>query len=198
MKRASLLLLLLSGCTATQETIQKRQEALGEFSAQSNFAEAKQIAEIEEWKDSPRKIVMLYVNFPPGSENVIPLQCRGVPASSTESLEPNNGTPYKSSSAGAWLVPVDGVDVLTNEMAGRDGTFGDPVHFRQCLTVDGQYIDIPAQGVPYIVSSMPYTFAPNTIKQDTALRNKLKLIEDTLKRGQCISPETLEPIPCEK
>jgi len=161
-----LALIALVGCASVQSTVQQRQEAIGQPAATSNFAEAKQIQDIEQWKDDPGKIVLLYINFPPGSDNVVTVQCRGVPASSTESLEPNEGTPYGSFEGGAWRVPIDGVDTATREMAGRDGTFGDPVHFRQCLTVDGTYIDIPAYGVPYLVSSAPYTFKPTTVKRD--------------------------------
>ncbi len=146
---ALLAALALVSCNSTQATIDNRNQAIGQPSAASNFAEAKQISEIEQWKDDPGKIVILYVNFPPGSDNVIVVQCKGVPASSTESLEPNQGAPWGIGESGRWRVPVDGADVGTTEMAGRDGTFGDPVHFRQCLTVDGSYIDIPAYCAVY-------------------------------------------------
>lgn len=186
--------LLLAGCGATQQTVQRRNEVIGQQVVQGNFAEAKQISDIEVWKDDPGKIVLLYVNFPPGSDNVINVQCKGVPASSTESLEPNIGDPWGH--VDTWRVPVDGYDVATKEMAGRDGTYGDPVHFRQCLTVDGTYIDVPAMGVPYVVSSVPYTFKPSTVKRDFEAEARLLKAEEIIRRGGCVNGETLVEQPC--
>lgn len=188
--------IILVSCASTQATVEQRNQAIGQPATASNFAEAKQISEIEQWKDDPGKIVILYVNFPPNSDNVLIVQCRGVPASSTESLEPNEGTPYGAFESGAWRVPIDGVDTATREMAGRDGTFGDPVHFRQCLTVDGSYIDIPAYGVPYLVSSVPYTFKPTTVKRDFEAEARLLKAEEIIKRGGCVNAETLLEEPC--
>lgn len=189
-------LFILIGCASTQGTVQQRNEAIGQPSAASNFAEAKQIADIETWKDDPGKIVLLYVNFPPNSDNIITVQCKGVPASSTESLEPNQGRPYGWAEGTGWRVPIDGTDTSTTEMAGRDGTFGDPVHFRQCLTVDGTYIDIPAYGVPYLVSSAPYTFKPTTTKRDFEAEARLLKAEEIIRRGGCVNNETLVEMPC--
>ena len=191
------LVLVLSACTPTQERIRERDVALGRQSTSenSNFQEALQIQDIEEWKDQPGKIVMWYVNFPPGSDNVIPLQCKGVPVSSTESLEPNIGIPYSSGSS-KWRVPIDGVDTLTEEMAGRDGTYGDPVPYRQCFTVDGQYFDLPAMGVPYIVSSAVLSFPPSTVKRDFEAEVRLLQAEEIIKRGGCVDAETLVEIKC--
>ena len=190
------LALSLLACTPpVQQNVQERQSALGVPSGSSFFYEARQIQDIEEWKDIPGKIVILYINFPPGTDNVISLQCRGVPASSTESLEPNAGAP-RDVTYDSFLVPVDGVDIYTNELAGRDGTFGEPVHFRQCLTVDGNYIDIPAYGVPYLVSSAPYTFPPSTIKRDFEAEARLLVAEQIIQRGGCVNPETLLEEPC--
>lgn len=193
----TVVMLILSGCGAVQETIQQREAIIGQRSATSNFAEAKQISDIENWKDDAGKIVFWYVNFPPGSDNILVLQCRGVPASSTESLEPNVGRPYAANGIG-WRVPVDGYNVATEEMAGRDGTFGDPVHFRQCMTVDGQYIDIPAYGVPYLTSSAIYSFPPTTVKRDFETEARLLAAESIIRAGGCVSPETLAKIACPK
>lgn len=190
-------LFLLAGCGSVQGTIQQRETVLGQRSVSSNFAEAKQISDIENWKDDSGKIVFWYVNFPPGSDSILVLQCRGVPASSTESLEPNEGGP-SSSLESTWLVPIDGIDTRTREMAGRDGTFGDPVHFRQCMTVDGQYIDIPAYGVPYLTSSGIYSFPPSTVKRDFETEARLLAAESIIRAGGCVSPETLEEIECPK
>lgn len=186
---------LMVGCGSVQETVAERQAALGAQPDKSNFMEAKQIQDIEVWKDNPGKIVILYVNFPPGSDNVLQFQCKGVPTSSTESLEPNVGDPW-STSGYRWRVPIEGADVATSEMAGRDGTYGDPVHFRQCMTVDGQYLDIPAYGLPYLVTSGPLTFPPSTVKRDFEAEARLLQAEQIIKAGGCVNPETLEKIEC--
>lgn len=127
---------------------------------------------------------------------VPPIQCIGVPASSTESLEPNVGRPYRNWS-GYWQVPVDGIDIATEELAGRDGTFGDPVHARQCMTVDGHYVDIPAYGLPYLVTSQAYSFPDATVQRDFETEARLLIAEEILNRGGCINPETLIEIECE-
>lgn len=192
-----IMMILLTGCGAVQQTIAEREAVLGQTDVSSNFAEAKQISDIEKWKDDAGKIVFWYVNFPPNSDNVLVLQCKGVPASSTESLEPNIGIPWTNTSTG-WRVPVDGYDVNTSEMAGRDGSFGDPVPYRQCMTVDGQYHDIPAMGVPYLTSSALYSFPPSTVKRDFESEARLLVAESIIRRGGCVNPETLEEIECPK
>lgn len=186
--------LILASC-ATQETISERNDAIGEFNVNSNFEEAKQISDVEKWKDSPGKIVNLYlINPVTGGLLVPPIQCKGVPNSSTESLEPNSG--YPRGSMNAWLVPIDGTDVYTTEMAGRDGTFGDPVDFRYCISVDGNYYDFPSMGLPYLVTSASYTFPSATVSRDYETEAKLLIAEEIIKRGGCIDVQTLQEIPC--
>ena len=84
--------LVTVACSATSATIDNRNKVMGERSAESNFLEAQQVAKVEDWKDTPGKIVNVYIlNTVTGSLWVPPIQCMGVPNSSTESLEPNNG-----------------------------------------------------------------------------------------------------------
>lgn len=203
MKRVLVVMLMLFvltsavACRSTQATVQERNEAIGQRSAESNFQEAQQVAEVEDWKDIPGKIVNLYlINPVTGGLLVPPVQCKGVPNSSTESLEPNTGYPYGLTSGSVWVVPVDGVDVGTTELAGKDGTFGEPVPFRYCISVDGNYYDFPALGLPYLVSSASYTFPEATVSRDYETEAKLLIAEEILKRGGCISTETLTEIPC--
>lgn len=184
-----------SACGATPTNVNDRNEAIGGLAEKTNYLEAKQINEIEKWKDQPGKIVTWYIEFPPESGNVLTLQCRGVPTSSTESLEPNIGDPWGS--IDGWRIPNPGdYDIWTQELAGRDGTFGDPVPYRQCFTVDGQYIDVPAIGVPYMVSSGLYTFAPSTVQRDFESEVRLLQAERLIAEGRCVNPETLVEIPC--
>lgn len=190
----TLLSLIMAGC-ATQETIDKRNEVLGERSADSNFFEAQQINDIEDWKDDPSKIVNVYIINPVTGGLLIPtIQCKGVPASSTESLEPNVGSPSGASTS--WRVPVDGRDIYTQELAGRDGSFGDPVHFRQCMSVDGNYHDWPVYGVLVLVSSSSYTFPDSTVKRDFEAEARLLKAEEIIRKGGCVNVETLEEIAC--
>ncbi len=190
------ILLLMAACGTQQETVQERNQALeGVSDGQSNYQEAKQVAEVEEWKDIPGKIVNVYlINPVTGALAIPPIQCQGVPNSSTESLEPNLGYPAGLSSG--WRVPIEGVDVITQEMAGKDGTFGEPVAFRYCISVDGNYYDFPAMGLPYIVTSASYTFPAATVNRDYATEAKLLIAEEIIKRGGCIDINTLQEIPC--
>lgn len=202
MKRFLLLALfatiLLAGCTPTSETLAARNRALGDEegrSVESNFQEAKQVDAVEAWKDQDGKIVNVYlINPVTGGLLVDPIQCMGVPNSSTESLEPNQG--FSSSSGYLWRVPLEGLDIFTDELPGKDGTFGDPVHFRYCQGVDGNYYDFPAYGLPYLVSSASFTFEPATVKRDFEAEARLMVAEEVLKRGGCIDVATLEEVDC--
>lgn len=192
--------IVLAACAKQQETIADRNAAIGDnqSSVPSNYFEAQQIQNIEEWKDNPDKIVNVYIfNTVTGGLLIPPVQCQGVPASSTESLEPNVGSPRGFDSGSYWVVPIDGTDVLTNEMAGRDGTFGDPVPFRQCLSVDGHYYDFPALGMPYLVTSASYTFPDATVQRDFETEIRLLQAEALLQAGKCVDMQTLVEVPCE-
>lgn len=188
---------LLAAC-GTNAGLEARNEALGDTErniTEGNFQEAQQIDAVEAWKDQEGKIVNLYILNPvTGGLLVDPIQCIGVPNSSTESLEPNRGTRY---SGAFWRVPVDGLDIYTDEIPGKDGTFGDPVHFRYCLGVDGNYFDFPAYSLPYLVTSASFTFEPATVKRDFEGEARLLVAEEILKRGGCIDPTTLVEIDCQ-
>lgn len=190
--------MMLVGCASSQKVIDERNAVIGIRSAESNFQEAAQISRTEDWKDIPNKIVNVYIINPvTGGLLVSPIQCQGVPNSSTESLEPNNGSPW-SAAQGRWRVPVDGLDVATTELAGRDGTFGDPVPFRSCMGVDGNYYDWPVIGVLAIVTSASFTFPEATVKRDFVAEARILQAEEIINRGGCINPETLIEKPCEK
>lgn len=47
--------LVNAGCYGEQAAVEKRNEVVGQHSADSSYTEAKQIDEIEEWKDNPNK-----------------------------------------------------------------------------------------------------------------------------------------------
>jgi hypothetical protein len=191
--------LVLVGCRRpVQETMVERNRVLGEREAAGNFFEAQQIATIEDWKDDSSKLVNVYIINPvTGGLLVPPIQCMGVPASSTESLEPNDGAPacYGGNCYDAFQVPVDGVDIRTTELSGRDGTYGDPVPFRQCMSVDGQYHDW-SQFMDVLVSSASYTFSEATTKRDFEAEARLIVAEEILRNGGCVDVETLQEIEC--
>lgn len=191
---AFLVVAIFTGCAQQQQTLVERNNAISRTD-KSNYYEAQQISDIEAWKDNPGKIVNLYIINPVTGGLLVPaIQCKGVPASSTESLEPNEAVPWTN--ATSWFIDLDGVDGGTTEMAGRDGTFGEPVAFRQCMTVDGNYIDFPGLGLPYLVSSASYTFADATVKRDFEAEARLLAAEQIIERGGCINVETLLEIPC--
>lgn len=197
-----LLVFFITGCGQVQDTVQERNKAIGVVD-KSNYYEAQQIADIEEWKDVPGKIVFLYI-FPPNIDMVIVVQCKGVPTSSTESLEPNVGAPTntgnsRSTEYYSFVVPdTDGgsQSITTNELAGRDGSFGEPVPYRQCMSIDGHYYDLPAMGMPYFVSSVPYTFPQATVQRDIEVEVRLMQAQQIIANGGCVNPETLEKVDC--
>lgn len=209
MRKFILLLMLfmlsvgVTACGGTvQQSVEDRNRVLGQEGngGDSNYQEALQIQKVEKWKDQVGKVVNVYlINTYTGLLLAPPIQCQGVPNSSTESLEPNTGVPYTSSSLGGWKVPIDGVDVITQEMAGRDGTYGDPVPFRYCLDVAGAYHDWPAEPgtvFPYITSNS-YTFEPSTIQPDFEAAARIAMMEAILGRGGCVNPETLLEVKCD-
>lgn len=184
-------LVLLGACAPVSEREKAKQVALGDLPDKVNFLEAKQIVAIEQWKDDPGKIVNVYILNPATGGLWIPtIRCVGVPTSSTESIEPNIGSPYVKSSGGRWRVPIDGIDVLTEEMSGRDGTYGDPIAYRQCMDVTGQYHDW-SQFTQVVVSSADYAFSEATVKRDFEAEARLLQAEEILKNGGCIDTETL-------
>jgi hypothetical protein len=190
-----LAMLVLAGCGVTQATIEERNQVIGVRSATSNFFEAQQINQIENWKDDPGKIVMVYIINPAtGGLLVPPIQCVGVPASSTESLEPNQGATSYGMTYG-FEVPVDGYNIFSHELAGRDGTFGDPVPFRQCMGIDGNYHDW-SMFMQVLVSSASYTFPEATVQRDFEAEARLLKAEEIIKRGGCVNYETLEEKEC--
>src|SRR3989344_8066980 len=62
----------VSGCSVTQGTIEKRGEVLGQRPADSNFLEARQIGDVEDWKDLKGKIVNVYLINPATGNLLVP------------------------------------------------------------------------------------------------------------------------------
>lgn len=184
----------LSACGQVQDTVADRNRALGTVENKSNYFEARQIKQIEEWKDNPGKIVYMYINFPPFSDRVITVQCKGVPTSSTESLEPNVGLTYNGNT---FIIPdIDGGSqtMRTEELAGRDGTYGDPIPYSQCMNIAGSYYD--SRNVPLFVSSDFFSFPSIPVVKDAALEVRLMAAERIIANGGCVNPETLEEQEC--
>jgi hypothetical protein len=199
------LLLTITSCASPQEhttNVERDRVLAGAFDNDSNFFESQQIAEIEEWKDQPGKVVNLYLFDPvKGGLLVPPIQCKGVPASSTESVEPNEGmSDYWRYSGDDAHVPfkenIEGQEVFTFEMPGRDGTYGDPAPYRQCISYDGHYYDFPNLGVPYLVTSATYTFPDPTVERDIETELKIRQLEIVLENGGCVDFNRLVEIDC--
>lgn len=188
------MMIVLSACETTQNTVAERNATVQKSTTKSNFYEYRQMLEIEEWKDIPGKPVNAYIFIPNG--DVLTVRCKGVPTSSTESNEPNYGWTGYTLSYG-FNVPQDGADVYTTEQAGRDGTFGEPVPFRQCMSVDGQYYDWSAiGGLPVLITSAAYTFESPTTERDLDTEVKLLQVQTILARGGCVDADTFEEIKC--
>ena len=189
---ASVLALHFTGCAQQQGRVDDAIKAV-EVPDKSNYFERKQIAEAEKLNDRPGKVYWWYILATDG-RLITSYTCIGRPASSTESLEPNNSTSYSSGTK--WKVPLEeGQLGYTEEMMGLDGTYGEPVPFRYCITPEGHYVDV-AMYQPSIVSSIPLTFPAPAVRFDEQLEAKKLQAEQTIKSGGCID-SALNTIPCE-
>lgn len=205
---------MIGGCAspATQDIVNERNIAIAGISdGVQNFEEAKQIEITEAWKDNPGKTVYVYLfNMALGGLVTAPIQCEGVPNSSTESIEPNIGGPdYWPNRTSVptdtypFRVPIsDDESVLTFEMSGKDGTYGDPVPFRYCMTKDGQYYDFPANGVPYLISSELIIFPEPRVVEDLPTQIAKERAIYLIQQGKCVDINTLnagnvDVIPCD-
>lgn len=197
------MIMVLAACTSpVQEDVAKRQEAVAAAVGPSGdraYNEAIQMAKIEQWKDDEQKIVNWYIfNQATGNLLIPPVRCIGTPLSTSEDLEPGSGNPYRGDNAGSgyrFRVPVDGVDILTEEVAGRDTTYGDEVPAWECLTVEGQYIRI-GMFTPNLVSSASFTFPPATVQRDLETEILLEQAKALIQAGKCVNAETLQEQPC--
>jgi len=194
----ALVVLILTGCGSV---VQPNAEAAIEAApaiGKENFLERQMINRIEWITDQPGGIYFVYFLGPDG---VSPLQlaCIGRPTSSTESLEPNDAQyAYKHSDGDytfrPFLFPLgenaDGVEVMagTTEQAGRDGTYGEPVDFRQCATPTNGYRDFPAGQGAYlpIVSNEPLSFNNGIQEINREMLAKQLIAEKALMDGKCV------------
>jgi len=186
--------LLTSACTQTQDRVIEAQKTV-QIPDKSNYFERRQIAEAEKLNDRPGKVYWWYLLSDQG-QLIHSVTCIGRPVSSTESLEPNDSIPTGSASYG-WLVPLEGSQRgYTTEMMGLDGTYGDPVPFRYCITPEGHYFDA-SQSMRTIVSSIPLTFEAPKVRFDEALEAKKLQAEAILRQGGCID-SGLNKIDCKE
>ena len=186
-------LVLLSGCGNNESVDPDAVRALT-----NPPAERQQMLDIEDWKDTRgQSPVFLYVVNIQG-ELLLSATCRGVPTSSTESPEPNNAHSdgFTSYNDYGFRVPnSDGRRMYSTEQMGRDGTYGDPVPYRQCLTPEGRYLDVPPQMA--IVSSVPLTFPSAGVAVDAALEARRLQAEQAVKEGKCLNDD-LSIRPCDQ
>lgn len=179
-------------CAEQQGRVDDAQKAVA-VPQKSNFFERKQVAEAEILNDKPGKVYWWYVLAGDG-RLITQFTCIGRPASSTESLEPNQI--WSTSAMGyGFKVPLEeGQEAFSTEAMGVDGTYGEPVPFRYCITPEGHYVDV-SHFTSSIVSSIPLTFAAPQVKFDEQLEAKKLVAEKTIKDGGCID-SNLNPINC--
>lgn len=188
---ALFLSLATAACAPTQQRVTDAQNAV-DVPDKHNFFERKQIAQAEIMNDRPGKVYWWYILSDDGGL-ITSITCVGRPASSTESLEPNNAYAGYGLTYG-FQVPMDGADAFSTEMMGIDGTFGDPVPFRYCITPEGHYMDV-SMFQKTIVSSIPLTFPAPEVRFDAELEAKKLIAERTLANKGCID-SNLNPISC--
>jgi len=181
-----------AGCGVQQKRVAEAQKVV-QIPDKSNYFERRQIAEAETMNDRPGKVYFWYILSSEG-KLVQCFTCVGRPASSTESLEPNQIYTTSGMTYG-FEVPLEGdQSAYTSEAMGIDGTFGEPVPFRYCITPEGHYVDV-SMFQNSIVSSMPLQFEQTLARFDAELEAKKLIAEKTLKEGGCID-SNLNPIPC--
>lgn len=190
----------IAACSTPQATVGERQDRVRDQvgsvdPSQQAYMEAVMMARIEQWKDDQAKVVNAYLfSRATGGLAVPPIRCVGTPVATTEDLEPNSGVPRGSSSY--FLVPTDfGVDILTNEIAGRDTTYGDDVPALECLDVGGDYHRWGAD-MDYYVTSRSLAFPPSNVT--LSLEEQVRLVQATelIRQGRCVNPETLAEESC--
>ena len=188
------LVLIIAGCgTIEQASVQEAIEAVPGVD-RSFFRERMVMAEVEMINDDPSRLFHLYV-FNRGTGALrFSVVCKSRPLSSTESLEPNQIYSWSNLEHGV-SAPLEGeVQAYTTEAMGRDGTYGDPVAFRMCVTPEGHYVDFP-EDADYIVSSVPLTFPAPESRVDSEQYARQLLAERAIQQGGCID-FNLNVIPC--
>jgi hypothetical protein len=153
-------------------------------------AERQQALDVETWKDNRggAPVFMYVVNLQ--GELLLSVTCRGVPGSSTESVEPNEGYAYGYSqynNYGFRTLDDTGRRIYSPEQMGKDGTYGDPVSFRFCMTPEGAYVDVPPSMA--IVSSVPLSFPQAGVSIDAALQARTLEAERAIKEGKCLNDD---------
>lgn len=192
-----ILLLGLAGCmdTPTQTRVSEAQTTIP-IPDKTNYYERRQIAEAEAFNDQPAKLVFWYILSDDG-RLITSFTCKGRPVSSTESMEPNQIYGAGSTQYGQYgfAVPLEGgITAYSPDAMGTDGTYGDPVPFRFCMTPDGHYVDVPATQ-RYIVSSIPLTFPYPEVRFNEELESKKLQAETAVKAGRCVD-SALNVIDC--
>lgn len=195
-----MVLALVAACSEPQASVGERQDRVRDQVGVTDprnqaYMEAVMMAKIEQWKDDEAKVVNAYLfSRATGGLAVPPIRCVGTPVATTEDLEPDNGVPRGSSSY--FLVETDfGPDILTNNIAGRDTTFGDDVPALECLDVGGDYHRWGAD-MDYYVTSRSLAFPPSNV--GLSLEEQVRLVQATelIRQGRCVNPETLTEEPC--
>lgn len=163
-----------------------------------HFEERKQVARAEELLDQPGRIYFVYF-FTETGDLLDTVTCDGRPNSSTESLEPNEGQLFYSIFAGSrGLYPIPfkidepgsapDTTFYTEELMGRDGTFGEAVPYLYCVTPVGNY----EQWSPYDkyrISDIPKNYGQQRARVDADLLARKLRAEEALRRGQCVDNE---------
>lgn len=187
---AILFAVFLVGCNAPKQQA-RVDDAIRAVPVQSktNYFERKQISQIEDVTDQLGKIYYVY-HVTMNGDVFDQVMCKGRPTSSTESLEPNELYGRWESSYGQYgfQVPLEGDQVgYSPEAMGRDGTYGEPVAFRQCITTENRYHDFPNQaGLTPLVYDYPRNFDNPRQAFSAELAAKQLIAEQAIAQGKCV------------
>lgn len=122
--------------------------------------------------------------------------CLGSPVSSTESVEPNNASPYSyDGTERGWEVRLEGNQTgYSTEMMGIDGTYGEPAPFLFCITPEGHYEQWSIFD-KVRVTTVPRVYPTRVVRIDTAYATKLAEAQKLLATGKCVN-DNLDPVDC--
>lgn len=190
-------LLSLSGCWGIKS--QRMENAEGSAPAPKSsgvkgedFRERDQII-IADYLSNRSDVLFFAYNLAYDGRLIEQWMCQGKPASSTESVEPNNANPINMGSS-LWKIEVDGYEANTDEVMGIDGTYSDPVPYLFCITPEGNY----EQWSPYWnvrISTTPKTYPEPMVRVDESQFAKMESAKLVLQAGGCVD-SNLNEIDC--
>ncbi len=199
-KRYSLmivLMVLMAACNPPQQRADEAVKAapVPQSGGPSDFRERKSVIQADLLRNRADVIFFAY-HLADDGQLIDQWTCQGSPVSSTESVEPNNASPYSYEGQGkGWELKLDGGQTgYSTEMMGIDGTYGEPAPFLYCITPEGHYEQWSIFD-KVRVTTVPRVYPTRVVRIDTAHAVKLAAAQKILAGGGCVN-DLLDPVDC--